>query len=205
MTDIDYMDDHMIVDAILLRDRKVTQQYLYVKCYPLFKSIYDNYYTDCQSCMEFINEIYIHIMISNKETGLCRLQAFKFGSTLTTWIKTVAVYYCYEHYRRKQKVSFVEEKNVINSHTSDRFDQAAASMYEDEPSMSRDDLEIILNLMPNKRYSSLIRLRYVEGMTNEETAAALQMSMDNFYNKHLRAKKQFTEVLNKERQYGKLL
>ena len=205
MTNLDYMDDRMIVDAILFRDRKVTQQYLYVKCYPLFKSIYDNYYTDCQSCLEFINEIYIHIMIPKKETGLCRLQAFKFGSTLTTWIKTVAVYYCYEHYRRKQKVSFVEEKNVINSHTSDRFDQAAASMYEDEPSMSRDDLEIILNLMPNKRYSSLIRLRYVEGMTNEETAAALQMSMDNFYNKHLRAKKQFTEVLNKERQYGKLL
>ena len=45
----------MIVNAILLRDQKVTQQYLYVKCYPLFKSVYDNYYTDCQSCIEFIN------------------------------------------------------------------------------------------------------------------------------------------------------
>lgn len=204
MANIDIVDDHMIVNAILLRDQKVTQQYLYVKCYPLFKSIYDNYHTDCQSCLEFINEIYLHIMIPKKETGLCRLQSFQFGSTLTTWLKTVAVYYCYEHYRRKQKVSFVEEVKVKNSHASDRFEQVAASMYEEEPSMSREDIEIILNLMPNKRYSSLIRLRYMEGMTNEETAAALQMSMDNFYNKHLRAKKQFTEVLNKEGRYGKL-
>lgn len=199
------MDDHMIVDAILLRDQKVTQQYLYIKCYPLFKSVYDNYYTDCQSCMEFINEIYIHLMTPRKDTGLCKLQTFQFGSTLTTWIKTVAIYYSYEHYRRKQKVPFVEEKIKINSYEGDRFDKAAASMYEEEPTMGREDLEIILSMMPNKRYSSIIRLRYLEGMSNEDTAAALQMSMDNYYNKHLRAKKQFSEVLKKEGRYGNLL
>ena len=205
MVSIDMMDDRMIVDAILLRDQKVTQQYLYIKCFPLFKSIFDNYYTDCQSCMEFINEIYIHLLTPKKETGLCKLQTFQFGSTLTTWIKTVAIYYCYEHYRRKQKVPFVEEKIEINSHKGDRFDKYASSMYEEEPTMGQEDLEIILNLMPNKRYSSIIRLRYLEGMSNEETAAALQMSMDNYYNKHLRAKKQFSEVLNKEGRYGTLL
>ena len=195
------MDDRMIVNAIMLRDQKVTQQYLYIKCYPLFKSVYDNYYTDCQSCLEFINEIYVHIMTSNK-TGVCKLQTFQFGSTLTTWLKTVAVYYCYEHYRRKQKISFVEEKIETNSFHSDRFSQFSASMYVEESVMSRDDIEAILGLMPNKRYSMIIRLRYLEGMSNEETASALQMSMDNFYNKHMRAKKQFNEIVNKEGQYG---
>lgn len=205
MVSLDLMDDHMIVDAILLRDQKITQQYLYIKCYPLFKSIYDNYYTDCQSCMEFINEIYVHLLTPKKDTGLCKLQTFQFGSTLTTWIKTVAIYYSYEHYRKKQKIPFVEEKIEINSYKGDRFDKAAASMYDEEPTMDREDLEIILSLMPNKRYSSIIRLRYLEGMSNEDTAAALQMSMDNYYNKHLRAKKQFSEVLKKEGRYGNLL
>ena len=144
-------------------------------------------------------------MSSNKNTGLCKLQTFQFGSTLTTWLKTVAVYYCYERYRRKQKVSFVEEKLEINSYQSDRFSQFSASMHVEEPIMSRDDIEAILGLMPNKRYSLIIRLRYVEGMSNEETASALQMSMDNFYNKHMRAKKQFNEIVKKEEQYGKLL
>lgn len=194
----------MIVNAILLRDQKVTQQYLYIKCYPLFKSVYDNYYTDCQSCIEFINEIYVHIMSFNKKTGICKLQTFQFGSTLTTWLKTVAVYYCYEHYRRKQKISIVEEKIDTDSYQSDRFSHFAASMYVEESIMSRDDIEAILGLMPNKRYSMIIRLRYLEGMSNEETASALQMNMDNFYNKHMRAKKQFNEIVNKEGHYGKL-
>lgn len=204
-SDINNMDDSMIINALLLRDPTITQQYLYIKCYPLFKSIYDNYYTDCQSCMEFINEIYIHLLTPQKETELCKLQTFQFGSTLTTWIKTVAIYYCYEHYRRKQKISFVEEKIESDSFQSDRFDQFAASMYAEESFMNRDDLEVLLGLMPNKRYSMIIRLRYMEGMSNEETAMALQMTMENFYNKHMRAKKQFNEILNKEGRYGKIL
>lgn len=203
--DVNIMDDRMIVNAILLRDQKVTQQYLYIKCYPLFKSVFDNYFTDCQTCLEFINEIYIHLLIPNKETAVCKLQTFQFGSTFMTWLKTVAVYYCYEHYRRKKKISFIEGKIETDSYQSDRFDLFAASMYEEEPIMSRDDLETILKLMPNKRYSMIIRMHYLEGLSNEETATALQMSIDNFYNKHMRAKKQFNEILNKEGQYGKLL
>lgn len=201
--DIDMIDDMITVDAILMRDPIVTQQFLCVKCYPLFKSVYDNYYTDCQSCMEFINEIYIHILTPNKNTGICKLQAFQFRSTLTTWLKTVAVYYCYEHYRRKQKINFIEQKTVSETCQSDIFDKLSASMYVERSVMGMTDLETILNLMPNKRYSMIIRLRYLECMSNEETAAALHMTMDNFYNKHLRAKKQFCEILNKEGLYGK--
>ena len=200
---MDVMDDYMIVNAILLREKNVTQQYLYIKYYPLFKSVYDNYYTDCQSCLEFINEIYIHLLTPNKNTGLCKLQTFKFGSTFATWLKTVAVYYCYEHYRRKQKVTFVEEKNETGNNRSDRLEQYSASMYAEEHIMCREDLEALLALMPNKRYALIIKLRYFEGLSNEDTAAALQMSMDNFYNKHMRAKKQFNEILKKE--YGILL
>lgn len=200
---MDVMDDYMIVNAILLREKNVTQQYLYIKYYPLFKSVYDNYYTDCQSCLEFINEIYIHLLTPNKNTGLCKLQTFKFGSTFATWLKTVAVYYCYEHYRRKQKVTFVEEKNETGNNRSDRLEQYSASMYAEEHIMCREDLEALLALMPNKRYALIMKLRYFEGLSNEDTATALQMSMDNFYNKHMRAKKQFNEILKKE--YGILL
>lgn len=193
----------MIVNAILLRDKKVTQQYLYIKCYPLFKSIYDNYYTDCESCIEFINEVYLHLLTPNKNTGLCKLQSFKFGSTLTTWLKTVSIYYCYEHYRRKQIISFVEERIETDNFQSDRFNQFETSMHIEESYMNRDDIEAILGLMPNKRYSLIIRLRYLEGLSNDETALVLKMSKDNFYNKHMRAKKQFNEILKKEGRYGK--
>ena len=55
---IESMSDREIVAALLRRDRVVTEAYFYRKCYPLFKSCFDGYYTDCESAMEFINEIY---------------------------------------------------------------------------------------------------------------------------------------------------
>ena len=202
METADKEQDQMVVESLLRRDAHVTQQYLYIKCYPLFKSIFDNYYTDSQSCIEFINEIYVHLMTPNPETGQCKLQTFQFNSTLTTWIKMVAIYYCYGRYRRKQKVSYVEQKIEEDDYQSDRFDKFAASIYEEESPMTHDDVNVLLDMMPNKRYSMIIRLRYLDGLTNEETAEALQMSMDNFYNKHRRAKLQFMEILKKEGYYG---
>jgi DNA-directed RNA polymerase specialized sigma24 family protein len=53
-------------------------------------------------------------------------------------------------------------------------------------------------MMTNERYRQLIIYRYVEGRTNEETAGLLSMNMNNYYNKHRLAKRQFREVLKKE-------
>ena len=39
--------DHAIVQALLRHDDSVTREFFYRKCYPLFKSVYDNYHTDC--------------------------------------------------------------------------------------------------------------------------------------------------------------
>ena len=58
--------DREVVRALLQRDARVTRDFFYRKCYPLFKSVYDNYHTDCSSCMEFISEIYVHIMTPDK-------------------------------------------------------------------------------------------------------------------------------------------
>ena len=59
----------------------------------------------------------------------------------------------------------------------------------------------ILSLMPNVRYRELIRLRYLEGCSNEETAQHLGMTMDNYYNKHKLAKEQYIRVYRKEARY----
>ena len=43
--------DHDIVEALLRRDGHITREFFYRKCYPLFKSVSDNYHTDCSSCL----------------------------------------------------------------------------------------------------------------------------------------------------------
>ena len=80
---IESLTDEEVVSAILNRDARITRLYLYEKCYPLFKARYDKYYTDCETCIEFINEMYAYIMTPGVKTGKCYLSTFGFSCSLT--------------------------------------------------------------------------------------------------------------------------
>lgn len=89
-----------------------------------------------------------------------------------------------------------------NDGAGDRLDGIYGSVEIDFSNLNYQDALTILNQIPNKRYSSLIRLRYLEQKTNEETAEALGMTMDNYYNKHKLAKEQYLRVYRKEVIHG---
>ena len=184
------LTDKEIVQAILCRDPFITKEFLYRKCYPLFKVRYDKYYTDCDSCVEFINEIYTYIMTPGIKTGKCYLSTFGFSCSLTCWLKIVVENYCHQLFKKRIDVIDIPEG------AGDR--KTPESISPNIDSLNKHDVEIVLGSMPNKRYSSLIRLRYVEEKSNEETAELLGMSMDNYYNKHKLAKEQFVKILRKE-------
>ena len=63
--------DLLIAKAILQRDVKTTLDYMYKECYPMFKALYNQYYTDCQNCKEFIDEVYTIVMTPGVKTGYC--------------------------------------------------------------------------------------------------------------------------------------
>lgn len=197
-----YHEDLQIAKALIKRDNLVTRKYFYQQCYPLFKSIYDNYYTDCTNCKEFIDEIYIVVLAPSKTTGKCQMENFRGESTLASWIKTACLYYCYKQYETKEKMLKYERLPNSNAKDKDddgdRDDAIYGSIEIDFTNLNRQDALIILNQMPNKRYSELIRLRYLELKTNEETAKALGMTMDNYYNKHKLAKEQYERIFRKE-------
>lgn len=76
--ELDRYTDQEIARAILRRDTFITKEYLYRKCYPMFKAIYDKYYTDCENTIELINEIYVYILMPHRETHRSKLQDFGF-------------------------------------------------------------------------------------------------------------------------------
>ena len=197
-----YYEDLEIAKALIKRDDLVTRKYFYQQCYPLFKCIYENYYTDCTNCKEFIDEIYVVVLAPSKTTGKCQMENFRGESTLATWIKTACLYYCYKQYDIKEKMPRYERlANSIdkdNEEDGDRNDAIYGSIEIDFSGINRQDALVILKQMPNKRYSELIRLRYLELKTHEETAKVLGMSMDNYYNKHKLAKEQYERIFRKE-------
>lgn len=200
-----YTEDLKIAKALIRHDEGVTRMFFYRQCYPLFKSIYDNYYTDCTAVKEFIDEIYIVVLAPSKITGKCQMENFKGESSLMSWVKSACLYYCYNKYKRKQKIPLVESlpnPNEKKYDDSDRFIDFGGSSELDFGNMNREDVETILNLMPNSRYRQLIRMRYLNMKSNEETAKSLGVNMDNYYNIHKRAKLQYERVCRKEEYYG---
>lgn len=190
---IESLTDKEIVNAILERDTKVTRLYLYEKCYPLFKAICDKYYTDCENYIEFINEIYVIIMTSGKESECSPLSTFGFRCTLTSWLKIVAENYCRQIY--KKKICIIQTDKYISS---DSFKSNDDSIEIDLSGINSSDLETILSQIQNERYRNIIKLRHIECRTHEETAGILNMTMANYYNKHKIAKEQFINALKEE-------
>lgn len=199
-----YTEDLQIAKSLINRDERVTRDYYYKECYPLFKSIYDNYYTDCKCCKEFMDEIYIVVLAPSKITGKCQMENFRGESTLRSWLKTACLYYCYNKYELKQRMPVYEplphptEKDDDDDVFSDRKKDESLSNPIDFSGMNRADVETLLSMMPNTRYRNIIHLLYLEQKTPKEVAEALGMSMDNYYNKRILAEKQYKQVCRKE-------
>lgn len=194
-----HMSDKEIVETILNRDKEVTFLYLYRKCYPIFSAAHRKYYTDCETPTELINEIYIYILNPNKKTGKCKLADFGFRCTLTMWIRIIVENYCHQLFAKKKIII----EDILNQ--DDRNPSANKSIdidinVEDFEfnNLIREDVVKLLNMMPNKRYRQLLIYRYLEEMSNEETAKLLALTMANYYNVHLRAKAQFYTILERE-------
>ena len=206
--DINKMSDLEIRDAILQRDSFVTKEFFYKKCYPTFYSIYDNYFTNCKSCKEFIDEIYVHVLTPSKSTHRCQLENFRGESSLKRWLRMVCLYYCYDQFGLAQEDPL---HHAVSSDTSefdeeddpgDRNEGVLGSTEIDFSGLNRSDVEVLLNLMPNTRYRKLIRLLHLEQKNHKETAEALGMTMSNYYNKRILAEKQFMDVRRKEEENG---
>lgn len=200
-----YSEDLQIAKSLIRRDVDITRKFFYQQCYPLFKSIYDNYYTDCINCKEFIDEIYIVVLAPSKITGKCQMEKFRGESTLVSWIKTICLYYCYGKYKLKQRMPIyeplphsTEKADNDDDIFSDRNKDESLSNPIDFSGMNRADVEALLSMMPNTRYRNIIRLLYLEQKTHKEVAEALGMSMYNYYNKRILAEKQYKQVCRKE-------
>ena len=129
------------------------------------------------------------------------MENFRGESTLTSWLKTACLFYCYKQFEAKEKLpkhELISHSYVNDKDDSDRTDSIYGSIEIDFSNLNRQDALTIIKQMPNKRYSELIRLRYLELKTNEETAKELGMSMENYYNKHKLAKEQYERIFRKE-------
>lgn len=90
--------DRKIVSAIPHSDSFVTKELVYKQFYPLFRTSFCKYSTDCKSGMEFMREIYTKIMAPLKSGSYSKPEDSGSGCTLAVWLKIIMESYRYRMY-----------------------------------------------------------------------------------------------------------
>ena len=184
------MTDQEIIQGLIARDNRVTEEFFFVRCRPLFLSIIRKVFNYEVEYDELVNELYLYLM----EDDAKKLRDFEYRSSVYQWIKVLAIRF------------FIKKRNELIENGSEE------SLYEREPDPVTDgnahsakcDLQRLFALMPNKRYVYVIQKLIIEDQKPEELAKEMGIGVDNLYNIKRRAMAQLTQVaLNDIREYEK--
>lgn len=181
------MMDQEIITSLIAHDPKVTAQFFFKDCRPLFISIirrvFGNQIVDYD---EIISELYVLLM----ENDARKLRTFKNESSLFQWLKTIAVRHCLELKRRGKVIDNESQEPLVNS---------GKNLSYVESSQAKMDVESLLRQMNNQRYALVIHLLMIEEKSPEEVAKQLSITVANLYNIKRRAMKALVEVALKDK------
>ena len=169
------MTDQQIIEALIARDERVTQQFFFGSCRPLFLSIIRYVFSYEVDYDEFVNEFYLHLM----ENDAYRLRQFQGRSTIYQWMKVIAIRY------------FITKRNsMIDNESQDALLDSVVqneTVDGEKKITARIDIEHLLSLMPNRRYVYVIRRLVLQETDPKVVALELRTNVDNLYNIKKRA------------------
>lgn len=184
------MTDQEIIQGLIARDNRVTRDFFFVKCRPLFCSIIQKVFDYEVDYDEFVNELYVYLMAN--DAG--KLRNFEYRSSVYQWLKVLAIRFFINKRSRIIEDASQETPYQVGRHTADTEQDIAA----------KGDIERLLRNMPNKRYAYVIRRLILEEREPEQLAGEMNITTSNLYNIKRRAMAQLTRVaLNDIKEYGK--
>lgn len=186
------MTDKDIIEKLIARDERITHQFFFGSCRPLFMSVIRYVFSYEVDYDEFVNEFYLYLM----ENDAHKLRQFEGRSSIYQWLKIVAIRY------------FVSKRNNMidmDSRLPLSDTVLSPSMVDEEKgNMAKMDIANIFEQMTNKRYVYVIQKLVLEDTEPKEVAQQLRVSVENLYNIKKRAIASMTQVaLNEIERYEK--
>ena len=184
------MTDKEIIEGLIARDNRVTKDFFFVKCRPLFCSIIQNVFDYEVNYDEFVNELYVYLMANDAS----KLRNFGYRSTVYQWLKVLAIRF------------FINKRGrMIDDTTQENPYDGRNQTADTEKDMTAEgDLERLFLKMPNKRYVYVIRRLVLEDWEPEQLAQEMNVTTANLYNIKRRAMAQLTRAALKDiKEYGK--
>lgn len=184
------MTDHEIIQGLIDRDNKVTEEFFFEKCRPLFRSIISFIFSYEVDYDEFVNELYIYLM----ENDAQKLRNFGYRSSVYMWLKVLAIRFFIK--KRKKMIDATTDKPPYNGLEPTGDDENEET--------TKGDLERLFKKMPTPRYAYVLSMLFVEDVEPVKLAGMMGVTTANLYNIKRRAMAQLTLVALKDiKEYGK--
>lgn len=184
------MTDREIIQGLIEKDDRVTREFFFGTCRPLFCSIIGQLFSYDVDYDEFVNELYVYLMDDDAR----KLKEFEYRSSVYTWLKVLAIRY------------FIKKRDrlIDESPAKPLYEEPVQCDANEDGLTDKSDLERLLSLMPNPRYAYVIRKLMLEDCEPELLADEMGVTTANLYNIKRRAMAQLTLIaLNDINEYGK--
>jgi RNA polymerase sigma factor (sigma-70 family) len=181
------MTDKEIIQGLIARDNRVTEEFFFVKCRPLFCSIMRKVFDYEVDYDEFVNELYVYLM----ENDASKLRKFEYRSTVYQWLKVLAIRFFIHKRGRMIDDTSKETPYDVHQQTADVENNMT----------SKGDIERLFDDMPNKRYVYVIRRLILDDCEYEDLAKEMNITTANLYNIRRRAMAQLTQAALKDVAY----
>ena len=184
------MTDREIIQGLIARDNRVTEEFFFVKCRPLFITIMKHVFNYEVDYDEIVNELYVYLM----EDDAVKLRNFQYRSTVYQWLKVLAIRF------------FIKKRDRMIDDTTHEtpYDRQNMESSKTGDASAENDMERLFGYMPNKRYVHVIRCLILEDWEPEELAREMNITTANLYNIKRRAMAQLTNAALKDiKLYGK--
>lgn len=184
------MTDQEIIQGLIARDNRVTREFFFDKCRPLFYSIMQKVFDYEVEYDEMVNELYVYLM----ENDAIKLRNFEYRSSVFQWLKVLAIRF------------FINKRGRMIDDMSQEtpYDGRQQTADTEKDMTAEGDMERLFDNMPSKRYVYVIRRLILEDWEYEDLAREMNITTANLYNIRRRAMVQLTRVaLNDIKKYGK--
>lgn len=183
------MTDQEIILKLIARDDRVTEEFFFVKCKPLFLSIIRKIFDYEVDYDEFVNELYLYLM----EDDAIKLRNFEYRSSIYQWLKVLAVRF------------FIKKRDnlIENSSKEALYEESTTPMTDSIDTSAKGDLKSLFSMMSNKRYVYVIKRLMLDDWEPEQLAKEMEVTVDNLYNIKRRAMAQLTQVALNDKKYEK--
>lgn len=185
------MTDQEIIKGLITRDKRITEEFFFVKCRPLLYSIMIFVFGKEVDYDEMVNELYVYLMADDAS----KLRNFQYRSTVYQWLKILAVRFFLKVKRQGRMID--------DDRPETPYDEQERAAQQSDTS-AEYDLERLFEAMPTKRYVLVIRRLILEDHEPERLAREMNITTANLYNIKRRAIAQLTRIaLNDINEYGK--